>query len=439
MSRILLIDPATPQQLLLREKTDRLRRWRYTPHLGLQVLAGVSEAHDIHIVDERVEAFDPRTATADLVGVTARTGLAPRVHELAAIFHGRGIPVIVGGAYPTLSPQLALADPHVSSVVSGRAEGLWNQIVADHGAGRLQRHYAGHPAAGLPRPRRDLPVGDYRPGFALVQVTQGCNFRCKFCVIPAMHDKQFVVPEVDHALEDIAALDASMLFLVDDNLIGNIPFARRLFEGMKGLGKKFICQATLNVALDRELLRLMRSAGCRMINVGFESLASSRLWAQQDKRQNSVIQYGEAIRRVHEEGIMMSGGFIFGFDEDGLDVFDHTLEFMNTSRLDFAACHVLTPYPGTPVYKQFEDEGRILSRDLGLYNTYEVVYKPRQMSPEQLQEGFRRVVSEFWSWRGMVRRSWTALTDVDPVSSIASAFTSFVTRNNLSQGLPTHA
>jgi radical SAM superfamily enzyme YgiQ (UPF0313 family) len=439
MARVLLIDPATPAQLAQRSQPDRLRRWRYTPHLGLQVLLGASDGHDVTIVDERIDGRDLSSVPADIVGITARTGLAPRAHALAREFHARGVPVVIGGPYATLSPELALQDPAVSSVVAGRAEGLWQQVLGDAAAGRLQRRYAGSPVAGMPRPRRDQPGGPYRPDFALVQVSQGCNFRCSFCVIPSLYDKQFLVPSVERALSEIASIPETNLFLVDDNLIGNLPFARRLFEGMKGMGKRWICQCTLNVALDRELLKLMREAGCRMLNMGLESLTPKDLRLTQNKKQNSVVQYEEAIRRVHEAGILVSGGFIFGFDHDDEAVFDRTLDFMWSSRIDFVACHILTPYPGTPDHARLSAEGRILTGDLGRYTTYDVVFRPARMSPERLQEGFQRVVREFYSWKGMARRWWNAIRDVDPVSAVASALTTFVTRANLVRGLPTHA
>lgn len=438
MAKVVLIDPATPTQLVLRKSTDRFRRWRYTPHLGLQVLAGASEGHDVTILDERVQDVDMARVDADLVGITVRTGLAPRAHQLARHFSSRGIPVVFGGPYPTLSPDLALADPAVASVFSGRAENLWRDLLADASRGQLKRHYTGKPAKGIPRPRRDLPVGAYRPAFALTQVTQGCNFRCKFCVIPALHDKEYVVPEVTRALEEIGSIPEKNLFLIDDNLIGNLPFARKLFEGLKGMGKRWICQCTLNVALDPEMLELMRDAGCRMINMGLETV-NPTTWKDQNKKQNTVFRFEEAIKRIHDHGMLVSGGFIFGFDQDDESVFDSTLDFMWKSKIDFAACHVLTPYPGTPGYAQMKAEGRILTDDLGKYTTYDVVYQPTKMSPEVLQAGFKRVVNEFWSWKGLVRRLWSSSTEVDVLSGIGSAFTSFVTHDNLTRGLPTHA
>lgn len=439
MSRVLLIDPATPAQLVQRTRTDLFRKWRYTPHLGLQVLAGASGGHDVRIVDERVDPVDLSRLDADLVGITVRTGLAPRAHELARQFKARGVPVILGGPYATLSPELALADPAVSSVLVGRGEALWQQIIADAAAGRLERRYHGVPAAGLPRPSRNVPAGRYRPNWALIQVTQGCNFRCNFCVIPSLYDEQFLVPSVDAALAEIAAVADTNLFLIDDNLIGNLPFAKRLFEGMTGMGKRWICQCTLNVALDREMLKLMRAAGCRMLNIGLESLTPGDLKDTQNKKQNSVVDYAEAIRRIHGAGILVSGGFIFGFDHDDPGVFDRSLEFMWSSRIDLVACHVLTPYPGTPDHTRMKAEGRILTDDLSLYNTYEVVFHPRQMSPEELAAGFKRVVRDFYSWKGVVMRGWNAMHDIDLVGGLASAFTSYVTRANLVRGLPTHA
>lgn len=439
MSRVLLIDPATPAQLTQRPKTDLFRKWRYTPHLGLQVLAGASGDHDVRIVDERIDPTDLHAIDADLVGITVRTGLAPRAHELARQFRARGVPVILGGPYPTLSPDLALRDPNVSSVLVGRGEGIWQQVIEDAARGRLERRYEGKAAAGVPRPMRQVPANRYRPNWALVQVTQGCNFRCNFCVIPALYDKQFLVPQVDAALAEIAALPDDNLFLVDDNLIGNLPFAKRLFEGMIGMGKRWICQCTLNVALDPEMLDLMRRAGCRMLNMGLESLTPGDLKDTQNKKQNSVLGYTEAIRRIHDAGILVSGGFIFGFDHDDKTVFDRALHFMHSSRIDFVACHVLTPYPGTADYTRFKAEGRILTDDLSLYNTYEVVFRPKQMEPEELAAGFKRVVRDFYSWKGVMRRGWNGVQDIGVVSGLASAFTSYVTRANLVRGLPTHA
>jgi radical SAM superfamily enzyme YgiQ (UPF0313 family) len=436
--KVVLIDPATKQTVAQREQLDGLRRFRYFAHLGLQALAGRSPGRDVRIVDERLEQLNPETLDADVVGITVRTALAPRAHELARALHKRDIPVVFGGPYATLTPELALADPAVCCVVQGPGEDVWNEVLTDIEQGRQQRVYRGALASDLAISRRDEPTGPYRPSAALVQITKGCNFKCRFCVIPKLYEERFVVPPVERACEVIAAHESKFLVFVDDNLIGNLTFARQFFAGLAGMGKKWICQATLNVARDPALLSLMSKAGCFMVNIGFETL-NSATWESQNKRQNFSCELISAIRRLHEHGICVSGGFIFGFDEDDVTVFDRTLDFMEQSRLDFAACHILTPYPGLPLHDQLTRESRILTNDLSRYNTYEVVFRPRQMTPDQLQEGFNRVVHNFYSMRGVCRRFVHALRPLGITSSLLTAFGGYIVHSNLNRGLPIHA
>ncbi len=438
MTRVVLVDPAAEAVLAHREQLDGLRRFRYCAHLGLQALAARSEGHDVRIVDERLEQFDPATVEADLVGLTVRTALAPRAHAMARALASRGVPVVFGGPYATLTPELALADPAVNCVVQGPGDGVWNELLTDLERGQLKRTYRGGAAKGPVMSRRDVPAGPYRPATALMQLTQGCNFRCRFCVIPALYDQQYVVPEVERALQAIGAQPAKYLAFVDDNLIGNMTFARRLFAGLKGMGKKWVCQATLNVARDRELLGLMADAGCILVNIGVET-TNPKIWERQNKKQNFSCELTDAFARVHEFGICVSGGFIFGFDEDDESVFDRSLEFMARSGIDFAACHILTPYPGLEFHAQLRSEGRILTDDLSRYSTYEVVFRPRQMTPEQLQRGFDRVVREFYSIGGVCRRFVRSVGQFNLSSALMSAFSGYVVHTNLKRGLPIHA
>ncbi len=435
MSRVVLIDPSAKANPSTR---DPLRRFRYFPHLGLQVLAERTSGHDVQIIDERLQNINPGILEADVVGITVRTALAPRAHELARAFKKRGIPVIFGGPYATLTPALALQDPAVSCVVEGPADDVWNAVLNDFQAGRLNRRYIGHAMNKLYISRGNHSAGPYRPSVVLMQMTQGCNFGCSFCVIPKLYAGKFLVPQVEQAVRTITEHRAGLIIFVDDNLISDLGFARRLFAGLRGMGKKWVCQATLNVVCDPALLALMSDAGCVMVNIGLETL-NQKTWEAQNKRHNFSCEFTTAIKRLHDYGILASGGFVFGFDEDDTTVFDRSIEFMDKSRLDFAGCHVLTPYPGLPFYDQLRREGRILTDDLSRYNSYEVVYEPLNMTPEQLQDGYDRVVREFYSLGRLFSRFSHTLGRLDVPSAVLSAFSGFMVNSNLRRGLPIHA
>lgn len=438
MSEILLIDPATDEARRQRERMDPLRRLRYFPHLGLMVLAQHSQDHHVRILDERLERCDPATIDADLVGITVRTAQAPRAHRLARRFLERNIPVVFGGPYPTLTPDLALKDPTVTAVVEGPAEGVWADVLGDFAKGGLRQLYSGRSSPVVSTPPRHSRRSSYRPATALLQVTRGCNFRCSFCVIPKLYDFRVLHPQIDAILAIVAQIEQPNIFIVDDNFIANRVFAQELCRGLKGLDKRWVCQATLNLACDEKLMSLMSDAGCTMVNIGFETL-NAETWRRQNKRQNASCEFTTAISRLHGHGILVSGGFVFGFDEDDVSVFERTLDFAVRSKLDFAACHVLTPYPGLPLYEEMNREGRILTRDLSRYNTSEVVFRPRGMTADELQSGFDRVVKEFYSFGRILKRFTTAIRFVSPFAAVVSGVGGVVIHTNLSRRLAIHA
>ena len=434
-----MIDPASDTARRQRETLDPMRRLRYFPHLGLSVLAQNSAGFDVRILDERLERCEPDRLRVDLVGITVRTALAPRAHALARRFHGLGVPVVFGGPYATLTPDLALADPAVSAIVSGVGEAIWPEVLTHFANGRLKQRYCGR----LPSSESAPPVGQrspagYRPGIRLVQAIKGCNFNCSFCVVPRLYGASVSTPSMERLVESIAAIRDRNLVIVDDNFIADRAFARAFCHRMIGLGKRWTCQATLNLACDASMMALMAKAGCRLVNIGLETL-NERTWTLQRKRQNFSCEFGSAIARFHQHGLMVSGGFVFGFDEDDSSVFDRTLEFTERSRLDFAACHVLTPYPGLHLHEELKRDGRIITDDLARYNTHEVVFRPMQMTAEQLQSGFDWVVKEFYSADRILSRLGDSLGTCGTFAAFTNALIGVVVHSNLNRGLPIHA
>ena len=210
---------------------------------------------------------------------------------------------------------------------------------------------------------------------------------------------------VEKVIEEVAALKDRVIVFVDDNIMGAPAYAKELFECLAGLGKQWFGQASLTVLKDEGLLRLAARSGCKGLFVGFESLSQGAL-ARWGKRFNDVTLYREAIQRLHNLGIGMIGSFMFGAEEDGPGVFEQTVEFAQRSHLDVAQLSILTPLPGTRLYDEMAQEGRLIERDWGKYNGNHVVFRPRRISVEKLEEGFRWALGQTHSLRAILWRTW---------------------------------
>jgi radical SAM superfamily enzyme YgiQ (UPF0313 family) len=152
------------------------------------------------------------------------------------------------------------------------------------------------------------------------------------------------------------------------------------------------------------LLDAMAESGCRTLFIGFETVNPRNL-ADCHKGQNRIAEYDRTIAIIHERGMMVNASVVFGFDNDGPDVFDNTVDWLERNHVSTMTAHILTPYPGTRLYRQLEDQGRIIDRDLRRYNTSHVVFRPAGMTPEELSEGYRRAYDRFYSWSS-IRKRW---------------------------------
>jgi radical SAM superfamily enzyme YgiQ (UPF0313 family) len=196
-----------------------------------------------------------------------------------------------------------------------------------------------------------------------------------------------------------------------------------------------MAQATITIAEDAELARLAGQSGCVGVFCGLESFSEASLSGVR-KSFNRVRDYKRKLQVLHDNGISVTAGIVFGFDEDTPDIFDISVEAAQEIALDAASVGVLIPYPGTPVYERLNREGRIVTRDWSLYDGEHVVFRPRRMTPEQLDQGMRRARRDFYSLRSIftrLTRSRTAL----PVAIAANVAYSIVARNGLeSPGIP---
>jgi radical SAM superfamily enzyme YgiQ (UPF0313 family) len=408
-----------------------------SPPLSLPLLAGLTPRDvDVRLIDENVEPVD-FDAPADWVAITAATASAPRAYQIADAFRERAIPVVMGGIHPTVLPDEASA--HADAVVVGEAEPVWQTVLGDLAGNRLKPRYESegyHDLVGLPHPRRELLRADRYLAINVVQTARGCPNACTFCTVSAIFGRRYRFRPIAEVVDELRALGGWVGF-VDDNIVGNPARAKELFEALIPLNLRWIGQGELTMAKDPELLALAARSGCQAMFVGLESVSAENLRATK-KSSNMGYDMGEAIRTVHKAGIEIIGSFVLGLDGDDPGVFARTADFARRHKLVAAQFSVLTPFPGTVVHRQLEQEGRIEDRDWSHYTMSNVVFRPRQMGAERLREGQRETYARFYSLPSIFARSITGRGRLLTRLLVNFSYRRLQAGKSMCKGLPSH-
>ncbi|MCD6468506.1 MAG: B12-binding domain-containing radical SAM protein [Thermoplasmata archaeon] len=401
--RILLI---YPKMKFSYKKTPWLIM-RFFPSLALDQIAGNTPSrHEVKIVDEERQKIK-FNCDVDVVGISCVTPQAPRAYEIADGFRKRGVKVVIGGWHPSALPEEA--KQHADSVVIGEAELTWPRLLKDLEKGELKPFYRNNEPVDL---RNIKPAKRGLAGgvniISAVQASRGCPMGCEFCgVSNSIYGKVFRMRPVEDVVEELRSIKQRRLWFYDPSLTINPRYTKELFRRMKELDKRFVAFGNIDVlSRDDELLRLAGEAGCQMWFIGLESL-SQRVIDRLGKKSNRVENYASAIRKIHDYGIGVIGAFIFGFDEDTLEVFDYTKEMVYELAIDAAEFTILTPYPGTPLFYRLKREERIFTYDWSKYTQQgNVVFQPKNMTPDQLLNGTNRVIREVGSPSGFMKRAF---------------------------------
>ncbi|HEY3411476.1 MAG TPA: radical SAM protein [Armatimonadota bacterium] len=374
------------------------------PPLGLATLAAyLDDADEIQICDEHVEKLELNDRP-DLVAIQVYITSARRAYEIADHYRAQGVHVALGGLHVTSLPDEAAR--HADTVFLGPGDDTWPAFLADFRAGRPGKVYRStvRTLDGAPRPRRDLIRRNLYLVPNSIVVSRGCPHTCDFCYKESFFagGRSFYTQAVDAALEEIAGLPGRHLYFLDDHLFGDRRFASALFAGMRGAGRVWQAAGTVQTLLEPGLLEQAVACGLRSLFVGFETLNAENL-REQHKYQNLKRDYDEAVRRLHDLGVMVNASFVFGLDHDDAEVFDRTVEWAVGQGIETATFHVLTPYPGTATWCRMVAQGRILHRDWDLYDTRHAVFRPAGMDAGTLERGYWRAYRDFYRWGAILK------------------------------------
>ncbi|KYK28807.1 hypothetical protein AYK20_06550 [Thermoplasmatales archaeon SG8-52-1] len=391
------------------------------------------DKHKIDIIDERIEQIN-YDEDYDLIGITVMTNQAPKAYMISDEFRKKGKKVVLGGWHPSALPDEA--KQHADSLVIGEAEELWPQVISDIENNKLEQIYRQQKPVDLSK----IPnLGNGRikqkgiNSAMAIEATRGCPHGCNFCAISHSPGRRiFRVRPVEQVINELKQISQKYILFSDASMTINTKYTKELFKNMRDLGKKFYCYGNANVLQnDEELLKLAQEAGCISWTIGFDSISQKSLDSI-GKKTNISNQYTSVIDKIHDFGMNVEGSFMFGFDADTADIFDSTLDFICKADVDKAEFHILTPFPGTPLFDEYEKQDRIVTKDWSKYDGKNVVYKPKHLIAEDLMNGIQKMYNGFYNPSNILRMIGRNVNKgIFPLITITSiSFQGLTFRNN---------
>lgn len=367
-----------------------------TPHYLASL---IPEGHRVRVIDEAREKID-FSQQADLVLITTLTLNAGHAYKIADQFRQTGKPVVLGGPHASACPDEA--GLHADAIVIGNAEPVMNELIADAAQGQLKARYNNQQPTALPANLTGRASTSWQTS---ILASRGCELQCSFCSAQNIFGKFYLQRPLEQVLADIDATETKHVNFLDDNFYGASPEAHTYYdEILKALARKgisWLAQVRLPILTD-DVLSKFRDSNCAGFLIGFESINPDNTRAVGKKV--DAIAFQKEIERIHAKGIGVVGSFIFGFDEDTPETIDNTVDFCIDSKMELAAFSMLTPYPGTKIYRDLMSQGRILSHNWDNYDCDKVVFQPKNFTPEELAEHKQRAVKRFYTCSSIYKR-----------------------------------
>jgi len=343
--------------------------------------------------------------TFDVVAISSFSAMIKDAYKLADRFRANGTTVLLGGLHVTMLPYEA--SMHADAILIGEAESVWNEVITDLKAGDLKPRYDARDKtfdfANSPMPRFELlDISKYNR--LTVQTQRGCPFDCEFCGASIRLNPRFRTKPIDRVLAEIHAIkeiwEHPFIEFADDNTFANKRHGRELVQALEGEGIRWFTETDISVAKDPVLLQSLARSGCAQILIGLESPQVSALSGVEQKtnwKQKQSEHYKDSIKRIQDVGVTVNGCFVLGLDDSDASSFDAIYEFVEETNLYEVQVTVMTPFPGTPLYERLLKEGRILNPGAWELSTlFDVNFQPKNMSVEELENGFRDLVGRIY-------------------------------------------
>jgi radical SAM superfamily enzyme YgiQ (UPF0313 family) len=258
----------------------------------------------------------------------------------------------------------------------------------------------------IPSPRYEMLDKRLYAPVRPVEATRGCPHKCYYCSPAHVYKGSHRTRAIDDVIRDIETIKNSgirRILFVDDSIDGNRKYFKELLRELIPQKIKWFSQATVNAARDREIVDLMAQSGCEMLSIGFESVNQNSLQSVR-KNHNTVTEYKNIVDTLRKNGISVNALIMLGFDQDDESVFEETYQMFEEMGVSLPELFILVPPLGTDLFRKFEEDGRLLHKDWSRYKVTEVVFKPKQMSPETLQKGFWDTYDRFYSFSSIFKR-----------------------------------
>ena len=398
--KIKLIQPA-----MLPRPMDTKLKTRMAPSLALLTLANLTpKEHEVIIENENVESinFDEKV---DLVAITVTVDVMNRAIEIAKEFRKRSVKVVAGGIHITADPKGAYG--YFDAICVGMAERIWQRILFDAQNDSLKEIYNDMLSISgqeIVSPDYDIIDNSKYLYTNIISTSRGCPFECDFCYNSSQSvHKAYINRPIEDVIREIKTLRTRHIMFIDDNFIGNPSWTKKFLAQIKPLGLKYNAAVTSNIVDMPDILDDLKESGCQSLFIGFESINDKAIDSV-NKVQNSVGKYERLVEELHKRGIMINASFVFGLDEDDSSVFEKTLDWIVKNKIETVTSHILTPYPGTRLYENLHKQGRITDFDLSKYNTANVVYRPKNMTQEELYKGYLWIYKEVYSFKNIIKR-----------------------------------